>query len=390
MGSQLTPRQLLEKLVSFRTVSRDSNLDLVDWVEAYLAGFGISCTRVVNDTDAGKASLYTHVGPLIEGGVVLSGHTDVVPVDGQDWKTDPWQVTEADGKLFGRGTCDMKGFDALAIWALVRAHVEGVNRPLQIALSHDEEFGCIGAPPMIDHMVANTGLPRASTVLVGEPSEMGVVTGHKGGQGYGVHFKGYEVHSSIMHRGVSAIMEGAKLIDWANRQNAESRARTPRAQDAIFDPPFTTIHVGTISGGTAHNITAGDCRFSVDFRFVPGDDANQWRAAFFEEVRVIEAGMKAIHPDAHIDVKERFGLPALSPEDDGSAEQLARRLTGDNATHVVSYGTEAGQFQERGYSAVVCGPGNIEQAHQPNEFITIAQFEQGTQFMDRLLDELKE
>ncbi|MHC0054056.1 acetylornithine deacetylase [Actibacterium sp. D379-3] len=390
MRRQLTPRQLLEKLVSFPTVSRDSNLALVDWVEEYLAGFGISCIRVINATDDRKASLYAHVGPMVEGGVVLSGHTDVVPVDGQDWTTDPWAVVERDGKLFGRGCCDMKGFDALALCALVRAQVEGVTRPLQIALSHDEEVGCTGAPPMIDHMVANTGFPRADAVIVGEPSQMKAVTGHKGGAGFATHVMGHEVHSSIMHTGVNAIMEAAKLIEWANRMNAENRARTPGALDAIFVPPWTTVHVGTISGGTAHNITAADCRFGLDFRCVPGESLDDWHAAYLEQVRQVEAGMKAIHPDAGIEVAQYFHVPPLIPEPGGAAEGLVRGLTGDNATHVVSYGTEAGQFQQRGYSAVVCGPGNIEQAHQPDEFITVEQFRQGEAFMARLVDQLQE
>jgi len=390
MSSPLTPRQLVERLVSFPTVSRDGNRDLVDWVEAYLDRFGIICTRVPNPADPRKASLYARAGPQSPGGVLLSGHTDVVPVDGQNWSSDPWTVTERDGRLYGRGTCDMKGFDALAIWALVRAHRDGVARPLLLALSHDEEVGCIGAPPMIDRMRADTNLPPAAAVIVGEPSDMKVVTGHKGGIGFEVHVKGHEVHSSIMHRGVSAIMEGARLIMWANRMNADNSARTPGAEDAIFDPPWTTVHVGQISGGTAHNITAGECRFNVDFRCVPGDSMDHWRAAFQAELRALEAGMKAIHPEAGIAAREYFALPPLRPECDGAATALARALTGDNGSHVVSYGTEAGQFQERGYSAVVCGPGNIEQAHQTDEYITIDQFRQGEAFMECLLEQLRE
>ena len=183
MAAVLTPRSLMEKLISFPTVSRDSNLDLIDFVESYLADHGIDATRVPDPTGQ-KAALYAHVGPKVDGGVVLSGHTDVVPVDGQAWDTDPFEVVEADGKYFGRGTCDMKGFDALAIWALVEAKQCGLTRPLQLALSYDEEIGCIGAPPMIDAMVAS-GLPRAASAVIGEPSMMKAVTGHKGGLGLG-------------------------------------------------------------------------------------------------------------------------------------------------------------------------------------------------------------
>lgn len=376
----------MDRLVGFPTVSRDSNLELVDWVEGYLDELGVKSVRVPNE-DGTKASLYAHVGPEIDGGVVLSGHTDVVPVDGQAWDTDPFEVVEKDGKLFGRGTCDMKGFDALALWAVPLALEAGIKRPLQIALSYDEEVGCLGAPPMIDHMVAH-GLPRASSVIVGEPSMMKVVTGHKGGFGYKIHFKGFEVHSSLAYKGVSAIMMAAKLIDWANTVNAENAAATPAPYAADFDPPYTSVHVGTISGGTAHNITAKDCKFGMDFRVVPGEDHAEWQARFEAKVAELEAEMKAIRPEAGIDVEQYFGLPGLRPEEQGTAEELARRLTGDNGVHVVSYGTEAGQFQERGYSAAICGPGNIEQAHQPNEFISVAQFEAGQTFMKDLISEL--
>lgn len=385
MPRPLTARALLEKLVSFPTVSRDSNLDLVDWVEGYLADLGVSATRVYNDAGT-KAALYASVGPQVEGGVVLSGHSDVVPVDGQAWDSDPFTVTERDGRLYGRGTCDMKGFDALALWAIGLAAKADLKRPLQFALSYDEELGCIGAPPMIDEMVKH--LPRAAAVVVGEPSMMKVVSGHKGGFGFRTHVQGFEVHSSIMHTGVSAIMEAAKLIDWANRRNAESAAATPGPLAAEFVPPWTTAHVGTIEGGTANNITAKDCRFSMDFRLVPGDDRAAWEQAYRDEVARVEAQMQAIRPEARIDLELRMGIPPLVPEENGEAERLVRQLTGDNAANVVSYGTEAGQFQERGYSAIVCGPGDIAQAHQPNEYLDISQLEAGEDFMRKLVAHL--
>ncbi len=382
----MTAKDLMDRLVGFPTVSRDSNLDLIDFAEDYLNGFGVKSVRVPNE-DGTKAALYAHIGPEVDGGVVLSGHTDVVPVDGQPWDTDPFTVTEKDGRYYGRGTCDMKGFDALALSAVPLAIERGLKRPLQIALSYDEEVGCTGAPPMIDHMVAH-GMPRADTVLVGEPSMMKVVTGHKGGLGFHMHFQGFEVHSSIAYQGVSAIMMAAKLIDWANQVNVENAAKTPNDIAAPFDPPYTTLHVGQISGGTAHNITAKDCRFGFDFRVVPGDDIEAWKARFHTKLVEIEAEMKAIRPEAGILADPKFFVPGLVPETHGSAEELARRLTGDNSHNVVSYGTEAGQFQERGYSAVVCGPGDIAQAHQPNEFITVDQFRQGEAFIARLVDTL--
>ncbi|MDO7559033.1 MAG: acetylornithine deacetylase [Loktanella sp.] len=381
-------RDLMEKLIAFPTVSTESNLALIDFVESYLADLGVASTRVPDATGQ-KASLYAHIGPQVAGGVVLSGHTDVVPVAGQAWDTDPFTVTEKDGKLYGRGTCDMKGFDALALSAVPLALERGIKRPLQIALSYDEEIGCLGAPPMIDHMVSH-GMPRADTVIVGEPSMMQVVTGHKGGIGWDMHFRGFEVHSSIAYQGVSAIMMAAKMIEWCNKVNAETAAATPSALAAAFDPPYTGLHVGTIHGGTANNITAKDCYFNVNIRLVPGDDVRVWEARVLAKVAELEAEMKAVRPEAGITAAQNFELTGLVPESMGKAEEIARRLTGDNATHVVSYGTEAGQFQERGYSAVVCGPGDIAQAHQPNEFITIDQFQQGEAFIARLVEALAE
>lgn len=380
----LTARELMDRLVAYPTISRDSNLELIDFAKKYLAGFGIDSTIVPND-DGTKAALYAHTGPDVPGGVVLSGHTDVVPVDGQAWDSDPFVVTEREGKLYGRGTCDMKGFDALALWAMGQAATRGVKRPLQIALSYDEEVGCTGAPPMIDHMVSH-GLPRADTVLVGEPSMMKIVTSHKGSIGYRIHLRGFEVHSSLAPTGVSAIMMAARLIDWANQVNAENAAAQPTEIAAQFFPPYTTLHVGTISGGTANNITAKDCRFVMDFRLVPGEDIALWDARLRAKIAEIEADMQAIRPETFITAEQFFHVPSLAPETNGSAENLVRYLTGENASSVVSYGTEAGQFQERGYSAVICGPGDIAQAHQPNEYVSVDQFAQGQAFMTRLVD----
>jgi acetylornithine deacetylase len=385
MPDVLSPRALLDKLVSFPTVSRDSNLALVDWLEDYLTGHGLTCHRDYDETGQ-KASLFTHAGPEVGGGVILSGHTDVVPVDGQAWDTDPFTVVEKDGKLFGRGTCDMKGFDALAIWATVEAQRRGVTRPLQLCLSRDEEIGCVGAPPMIEVMQAH--MPRAALAIIGEPTEWGIVNGHKGGVGFDLHFHGYEVHSSITYKGVSAIMEGAKLIDWANRQNEANAAAADPASD--YDPPYTTLHVGMIHGGTAHNITAKDCTFVLSARCVPSEPNAEWAETIRAEIDRIEAGMKAVRPETGITALPRWDVPGLRAEDDGPAEALVRRLTGENGSSVVSYGTEAGQFQAAGYSAVVCGPGNIAQAHQPNEYLTVAQFEQGVAMMSKLLDHLQE
>lgn len=387
MPEHYTSRQLLEKLVSFPTVSSESNLELIDWVEGYLASHGVKSHRVYNQSMT-KANLYANVGPEVEGGVILSGHTDVVPVVGQDWHSDPFTVVEKNGRLYGRGTCDMKGFDALALAAVPLALKRGIKRPIQIALSYDEEVGCVGAPDMIEVMAKH--LPRASAAIIGEPSMMKVVSGHKGG--FSVHTKinGFEVHSSLLHTGVSAVMEAAKLIDWCNQQNAQSAASTPSPLAADFNPPYTNLHVGIVHGGTANNITAKDCEFGVFFRPVPGDSIEQWRDAYLAKVAEVEAEMQAIRPETSIETISRFAVPALEPEIDGAAENLVRRLTGDNSTNVVAYCTEAGQFQQGGYSSIVCGPGDIEQAHKANEFIEISQLEAGEHFMHRLIDHLCE
>lgn len=386
MPQRLTPLEIMTKLISFPTVSRDTNLPLVDWVEAYLGSHGIEAHRWPDPEQPHKAALFAHVGPWEEGAVVLSGHTDVVPVDGQDWESDPWTVTERDGKYFGRGTCDMKGFDALAIWGLVEGHYAGLKTPMQLALSFDEEVGCTGAPPMIEAM--QPVLPKGAAVIVGEPSGMTVVTGHKGGYGFPTHVIGHEMHSSLAHKGVSAIHEGARLIQWANEMNEAAAAAQPTEIAAMFDPPYTSWHVGMIEGGTAHNIMAGDCHFIMSFRAVPGDDPEVLQQAYWDYAAKVREKMQGVAARTDIDLSVKFRVPPLQPEEHGIAEEIARAITGDNATNVVSYGTEAGQFQEAGYSAVVCGPGSVDQAHQPNEFVTVAQFEQGTEFIRKLVARL--
>lgn len=385
MAQRLNPRQILEHLVAFPTISHLSNLDLVAWVEGYLQEHGIQSHRFHNP-DRTKAALFAHVGPDQAGGVVLSGHTDVVPVEGQDWTSDPWVVTERDGKLFGRGACDMKAFDALAIWALVEAELRQVKRPLQLALSYDEEIGCLGAPPMIEAM--QQLLPKASSAIIGEPSRMSCVTAHKGGVGYRVNLRGYAVHSALLPQGVSAVMEGARLIQWLNDRNTQIQAAQPSEIAALFDPPFTTLHCGIISGGTAHNITAADCEFMTEFRVIPDQRISDWMTRFEMEVARLSIDMQRRRPEAGITLERFFELPPLAPEAQGEAEALVRGITGDNGRHVVSYGTEAGQFQAAGYSAVVCGPGDIAQAHQPDEYIELSEFVAGQAFIEKLLDQL--
>ncbi len=388
MSDAPNSRAILDQLVSFPTISSDSNLDLIDWAEVFFKSHG---ARVMRDysPDRKKASLVAQIGPEAEGGVILSGHSDVVPVEGQNWTHPPFSVTQSGGRLYGRGTCDMKGFVALAMAAAARADLLPLKRPLQICISRDEEIGCFGAPPMIRAMQDH--FPRAALAVIGEPTMMKPVNGHKGGIGFDTHLRGYEVHSSLIDRGVSAIMEGAKLINWANQINAENRAAAEAGKqgDSRYDPPYTTLHVGTIEGGTAHNITAKDCRFLMSIRNVPGESTKGWIERYIAEVRAIEAEMQKVHPDCAITLKQRYDVPGLKSEANGKAEELVRVLTGQNRSGVVSYGTEAGHFQQGGYSSIVCGPGDIAQAHQPDEYLSIAQFEAGEQFMNRLLATLQ-
>ena len=385
MPVTLSATKILENLVSFPTISCDTNLPLVDWVEEYFNGHGITCHRHYNEV-GDKAAIMAHVGPNIEGGIILSGHTDVVPVEGQEWHSDPFTLTEKSGRLYGRGTCDMKGFNSSAIAALVEAKNLRLKRPIQLALSFDEEVGCTGAPPMIARM--QDIFPKAELAIIGEPSMMKVVTSHKGSQVHRTHITGYEVHSSNPTLGVSAILEAGRLISWANQVNEENAKKTPTATASLFEPPWTTAHIGTIQGGTAQNITAKDCVFGIDFRVVPGEDGLDWEMKYRKEVRRVEAAMQAVRPETSIKIETRASVPGLRPEENGAAETLARSITGDNGTHVVSYGTEAGQFQDAGYSACICGPGDIAQAHQANEFISVAQMNEGQKFMVRLLERM--
>ncbi len=390
MGDHYTAREMLAKLVAFPTVSRDSNLDLVGFVRDYLAGHGVE-SRIVESPIEPKANLYAQIGPDAPGGVVLSGHTDVVPVDGQTWSTDPFELTERGGKLFGRGTCDMKGFNALGLALVPDMLKTGLKRPIQIALSYDEEVGHQGVPYLIDQMVEN--LPKASAVFVGEPTSMKVVTQHKGGCSLTTRVRGFEVHSSLVHTGVSAVMSAAKLINWHAERMEENRlaaeALPPDAPERLFTPPYTTLHNGLIEGGTAGNITAKDCWFTSDIRCLPTEDGQDWFDRYRAECDRVQAQMQAVRPETGVEIDVRLLAPGCRKETDGEAERLARQLTGDNGEHAVSYGTEAGHFQnEGGYSTCVVGPGSISQAHQADEFIEISQLEAGEAFMRRLIQTL--
>jgi acetylornithine deacetylase len=358
---------------------------LIYFVRDYFADHGIGSVVIPNE-DGTKAGLVAQVGPNVAGGVALSGHSDVVPVEGQDWITDPWTVVEKDDRLYGRGTCDMKGFVALAMAAMVKAKSMDLQRPLQFALSRDEEVGLLGAPDVAKGLLDN--FAKVEAVVVGEPTEMQVVTGHKSCDDLQFHVRGHEVHSSRLNEGVSAVMCAARFVEWVRQQNIESQAKTPSATAALYDPSFTTLHVGKINGGTAHNITAKDCYFSIDLRCVGDERTEDWLAKIQEQIDIIEAEMQVVHPDVFFNINVMRG-PAVVPEVEGKAEALARRLTGDNGSHTVAYGTDGGHFQKEEFSVVICGPGSIAQAHQPNEFIELTEFHAGAQMLERLLESLQ-
>jgi acetylornithine deacetylase len=384
-AESLAPRaiDILATLVGFDTTSRVSNLALIEWVEAYLDGHGVPHRRVPNH-DGTKSNLLATIGPPVEGGVVLSGHTDVVPVDGQAWSTDPFVLTpKDDGRIYGRGTCDMKGFLALALAATPDLVAANPKKPVHLAFSYDEEIGCLGAPDMI--AVIASELPRPALVVVGEPTDMVAVSGHKGISTFKVTVTGKEAHSSQTHLGVSAIMEAVKLMGWlaalAERLEREADPASP------FTPKHSTLTIGIVHGGTAGNILARECAFQFDLRCPAGEDPEKILAPFFEEVRATDAAMKARFAVAGARIERRSGTPPLSVEKDGAAEAFARRLAGDNGPpRVVPYAAEAGQFQEAGFSTVICGPGSIDQAHQPDEFVERSQMERGAAFMVRLID----
>jgi len=382
----MTPQShdMIARLVGHDTVSRHSNLALIDEIQGYLAEHGIAST-LIHNAERTKASLLATVGPSREGGVVLSGHTDVVPVDNQPWSSDPFTLTERQGRLYGRGTCDMKGFIATAL-AMVPAWLQkDLQRPIHLALSYDEEVGCLGAPALIDRLLAD--VPRPDAVIVGEPTSLQPVVAHKGIAVLRTTVTGHEAHSSQVHRGVSAVMTAARLVAFIEDMALQNQAK----QDAgsRFDPPFSTLHVGTVLGGTAVNIISRHCEFSWDIRCLPDDDWRTYLQRFQAYADTLLPAMRAIAPRASIETEVVVTVPPLH-DAGGAAQTLASELLDSGRPAVVPFVSEAGQFQERGLDVVVCGPGSINQAHQPDEYIEISQITAFEQFLNRLGDRLCE
>jgi len=373
---------MIERLVGFDTTSRNSNLELIHWIRDHLAGLGVAAELVHDETGA-KANLYATLGPTDRGGIMLSGHTDVVPIDGQEWSTDAFRVTERDGRLYGRGTTDMKSFVAVALAMTPEFLRRGLETPIHLAFSYDEEVGCLGVRRMIAEVARRPVKPVAC--IVGEPTEMQVIVAHKGKLSLRCDVRGFECHSSLAHAGVNAVEAAAEAVAHLKAMARRMRDRGP--YDAAFDPPYTTVHTGLIQGGTALNIVPKDCSFEFEFRHLPGDDPHALYAEIRDHAaRAIEPEMKRLRPETGFTWTETSQFPGLDTPEESEIVSLAKALSGANSTAKVAFGTEAGLFQAADIPTVVCGPGSIDQAHKPNEFVALEQVAACEAFLRRLMD----
>jgi acetylornithine deacetylase len=378
-------RAMIERLIAFNTVSRDSNLGLIEWVRDYLQGFGAK-TRLTHDASGKKANLFATLGDSKKPGLILSGHTDVVPVDGQDWDTDPFAATERDGKLYARGSADMKGFIGI-ILAQAPKFVAALNdkrldAPLHYALSYDEEVGCLGVRGLIADL-EEQGI-RPAGCVVGEPTSMQPIIAHKGTHRFRCAVHGREAHSSYVTHGVNAIEYAARLVVFI-RQLADRLAQLEQ-RDYGFTVPYSTLSTGLIQGGIAANVVPKDCVFQFDMRTLPQAKPD----ALYQEIRSyaeeLAAEMRGIDPAAGIDLKWMSQTVGLAAAESDAIVKWAMQLSRNPTVGKVSYGTEAGLFQKMGVPTVICGPGDIAEAHRPNEFVALDQLAQCESFMDRILE----
>jgi len=386
-NASLSPSvEMLRRLVAFPTVSRDSNLALIHYVRDILAPYEAE-VRLTYDDEKRKANLFATLGPRGEPGIVLSGHTDVVPVEGQAWDTDPFALVEKDGRLYGRGACDMKGFIACVL-ALVPEFMErGLKTPLHLAFSYDEEVGCLGVGRMISDLMRAGVHPRAC--IVGEPTEMRPVVAHKGKKSYRCTVRGLAGHSAYAPHGVNAVEYAAEAVAFLN--NLARRHRDQGPYDRGFDVAHTTVHTGVIRGGTALNVIPHDCAFDFEFRHLPGDDPDRLLHEFSDYVRTrLEPEMRKIHAASGFVIEPLSGIPVLDTGPESEVVALAQELAGSSEIGKVSFGTEGSQFQRAGIPTVVCGPGSIAQAHKPNEYVTLDQIARCEAFLRRLADRVCE
>lgn len=383
---QYSSAEMLAQLVQFDTTSSKSNMQLIDFIENYLKSFGISST-IIRDKHEEKANLLAQLGPSDVHGIMLSGHTDVVPVVGQKWSSEPFTMIEKDGKLFGRGTCDMKGFIACVL-AKIPEFVEAeLQEPLYLAFSYDEETGCTGVHSLVD--VVNDMAVKPRACIVGEPTSMKVVNSHKGIRHLLTKVYGLENHSST-DRGVNAVSYAAQIVNFLDGLQEELRERSPLIEG--FDPPYATIHVGRMAGGHVQNITPNYCEVEWDYRPIPGTDEDEIynRYCDFVENKILPKMRKKSDEFGDVQTDYLAKVPCLFPETGSDAETLVKHLAEQNSTSVVSYGTEAGIFHQKGgVPAVVCGPGSILQAHKADEYVEISQLEACDNFLGRLLNVMK-
>lgn len=377
----LSPVEMIGRLVSFDTTSRDSNLALIDFARDYLDGFGIA-SELVFDADRRKANLFATIGPADRPGIMLSGHTDVVPVDGQKWASDPFRAVERDGKLFARGSSDMKSFLAVALASVPQFLAAKLKTPIHLGLTYDEEVGCLGVRPLIAMLKARAVRPRLC--IIGEPTMMQPVIAHKGKRSYVCRVHGHEAHSSLTHAGVNAIEAAAEIVAYLKGMARRRRDQGPF--DPAFTPPYTTIHTGTIAGGTALNIVPRDCHFEFEIRHLPDDDPDTMRAELEAHAATLLPEMRAVSRDAGYEFDEWNVTPALSARPSDEVVQLAQALSGANATGKVAFATEGGLYQEAGIPTVICGPGSIEVAHKADEYVALDQIRQCEGFMRRLTE----
>ncbi len=374
--------EILERLVAFRTVSRDPNLELINWVREFLSSRGIE-SRLYPDDSGGKANLYATIGPTDRGGILLSGHTDVVPVDGQRWSSDPFSLFERDGRLFGRGTADMKGFLACALRAADLARGRQLMTPLHLAFSHDEETGCIGVRSLIEDMSRWAHKPQSC--IVGEPTMLRTALGHKGKSAITATCKGRAAHSANPARGINAIHLACDLVGTL-RQQQQLLVAAP-LRDPAYEVPYSTLHVGTIQGGTVLNIVPSRCELEFEIRNLPIENAARIAANIRGEAEQLCA--RYGDPDARIDLAVTNQYPGLETPADSPVVALLGALTGNRSTFKVGFGSEAGLFSgELGIPTAICGPGSIDQAHKPDEFISRDQLQRCDAMMDTLLQHL--
>lgn len=380
--AETTELELLDRLVGFDTVSSRSNLGLIEFIRGWLADLGITPT-IIHDATGTKANLFATIGPAGPPGFVLSGHTDVVPVEGQAWSSDPFRLTRRDGRLYGRGAADMKGFCACMLAMVPRFQAALLHRPIHLAFSYDEEVGCLGVPAIIEHM-RDTGL-RPAVAFVGEPSLMTVVNGHKGSCGLQTRVTGLACHSSRTDRGVNAILHAAALLSLLERRGA-ALAADP-AEAGPFEPPCSTVGVGVIRGGVARNTVPESCSFDWDIRATRPGLVGEIMAELdgYAQVTVLPA-MRQRHPGAAVTTEVTYDVPPLLVQPDSAAERLGKLLARRNDVGTVAYGSEAGFFQAAGIATVICGPGSIDQAHAADEWVAADQLEACMGFLQRLAD----